>query len=236
MRAFNREALKHAISGTVCRIFNAQRSELDLHRNTLDCFSASIDAVVQGISLDQWMIQERERQKQKTKQNQIGSLHEDIMGSIPGVVKLDVGNVIDIISEQKMLIAEVKNKHNTTKGNHKVAIYDDLSDTLKRYPGYTAYYVEVLPKGKARYDKPFTPSDNKSHTQRPVNRNIRVIDGFSFYSLLTGCDDALEELYKSLPELVSEIVYENFDERIDPNNVLRSEAFTVNYDSVYGKK
>ncbi|TOM78818.1 Eco47II family restriction endonuclease, partial [Vibrio parahaemolyticus] len=69
MKAFDRELLKGAIRTSVRRVYEAQISDLDLYRNTLDCFSASIDSVVQGISLDEWMIQERERQVQKTKQN-----------------------------------------------------------------------------------------------------------------------------------------------------------------------
>ncbi len=117
MKAFDRNLLKNAVRSSVKRVYVAQTEELDLYRNTLDCFSASIDAVVQGISLDDWMVQEKERQVQKTKQNAIGSLHEEIMGCLPSVVNLAVGNVIDIVSDEKKLIAEIKNKHNTTKGN-----------------------------------------------------------------------------------------------------------------------
>jgi len=75
MRSFNRVNLKDAIRGSVRRVYEAQTNTPDLYRNTLDCFFAVIDSVVQGISLDAWLMQESARKVQKTKQNAIGSLH-----------------------------------------------------------------------------------------------------------------------------------------------------------------
>ncbi len=236
MKAFDRNLLKNAIrDGSVNRLYEAQTSELNLYRNTLDCFSAAIDSVIQGISVDEWMKQERERQIQKTKQNAIGSLHEEIMGSIPSVENFLVGNLFDIICHDKKIVAEVKNKFNTTKGNHKVAIYDDLEEAIRRHPGYTGYYVEILPPGPQVYNRPFTPSDNRTKTRRETNQSIRRIDGRSFYALLTGHDDAIEELYKELPSIVAEILNEEFSLNLDAKSVTSSEAFEFNFRKAYGQ-
>jgi hypothetical protein len=234
MRAFDREKLKSAIQGSVIRVYNAQKEELDLYRNTLDCFSASIDSLIQGISLDKWMIQERERQVQKTKQNAIGSFHEEVMGSIDGVEQIPVGDVIDIKSERHCLVAEIKNKHNTTKGYHKIRVYEDLSEIISRNPGFVGYYVEVLPKGQGVYNKPFVPSDNKKKKRAALREDIRVIDGRSFYHLLTGFDDAIDELYSELPSIVSEVVKESFGETLNPDEVRESSAFYDNFNRAYG--
>ena len=236
MKAFQRDSVKLAIKNSVKRVYEAQHNDLDLYRNTLDCFSSSIDSVVQGISLDEWMIQEKARQVQKTKQNAIGSLHEEVMGSIDGVENLLVGNLIDIISEKHNLIAEIKNKHNTTKGNHKTAIYHDLSKAIQNYPGKTGYYVEVLPKNQNKYNHPFTPSDNKTKKRLPVREDIRVIDGASFYELLTGHENALLELYKELPAIVAEIINETFGENLESKKVIESEAFLYNFSKAYCDK
>ncbi len=225
MEAFNREELKTAITGSVIRLFNSQSEDLDIYRNTLDCFSASLDALVQNISMDQWLVQERQRQIKHTKQSAIGSLHEEIMSSINGVDNLAVGNLVDILCHEKKLIAEVKNKHNTTKGNHKVQVYRDLAKKLEEFPSYTAYYVEILPKNRNAYDKPFTPSDNQTQTRLPEREDIRVIDGKTFYSLLTGYDDAIKELYSILPVIVTEIVKEQFDVDLNPKKIMGSELF-----------
>ena len=235
MDSFNRENLKNAIKNSVVRMYEAQVAELDLYRNTLDCFSASIDALMQEVDMDDWLKQEKERQVQKTKQNAIGSLHEDIMGSIDGVDSLPVGQLVDIICHNKKVVAEVKNKHNTTKGNHKVQIYRDLSQKIEELGGgYTGYYVEVLPKGAKSYNQTFTPSDNQTKSKLPEREDIRVIDGKSFYGLLTGNDSALEELYKNLPLLVSEIIKEQFNVNLDVKKIIESSHFNTNFVKAYG--
>lgn len=234
MIAFSRDDLKESIRGSIRRIYEAQTIELDLYRNTLDCFSASLDALVQGVSLDEWMTQERVRQVQKTKQNAIGSLHEEIIGSIAEVDRIEVGGLVDIVSHEKKILAEIKNKHNTTKGNHKVAVYDDLVMGVERYPGYTGYYVEILPKGQNAYNTCFVPSDNKSSKRRASRKDIRKIDGRTFYALLTGVENAIDELYRELPSIAAEIIYEEFDKRIPSDLVTASQVFDLNFKKAYG--
>ncbi|EIO5089494.1 Eco47II family restriction endonuclease [Vibrio cholerae] len=235
MKAFNREKLKKSIKESVCQLYKAQIKKHDLYRNTVDCFSASIDCVVQGITLEEWKRDERQRQIQKTKQNAIGTLHEMIMSSIDGVshYKVGSGELVDIECKEKKLIAEIKNKHNTTKGNHKVAVYDDLEERLANKPDYTGYYVEVLPPKRKVYDTPFTPSDNKTKTRRKTNPRIRQIDGKSFYALLTGHDDAIKELYENLPHIVSEIINEEFGQKLDAKKITSSNEFKEIFEKTY---
>lgn len=183
------------------------KNEKQFYKNSVDPFSALFDALWQNISLTVWLKQEKARQNQKTLQNALGDFHQEILGSFNGWESLGKGNVFDIKNESKKIIAEVKNKHNTTKGNHKVAIYDDLKGQLKeRFKDYTAYYVEVIPKNKKIYNEPFTPSDNRTHKRRPKNKKIRVIDGKSFYALATGDPNALKKLYDVLPRVISDIL------------------------------
>lgn len=235
MKSFDRSKLKNNITDSVMRVYHAEISKLDIYRNTLDCFSAVIDSLVQGITLDEWITQERARQMQKTKQNAIGNLHEDILGSIDGVIKLPVGNIIDIVSDTHRIVAEVKNKHNTTKGNHKVAIYRDLATAISQRPGYTGYYVEILPANAKQYNNTFTPSDNTTKTRLPEREDIRIIDGKSFYALLTGHNDALLELYRELPLLISEILQEQVNVQVDTHKVTDSQSFSYNFEKAYGE-
>lgn len=166
-------------------------------------------------------------------QNQIGELHQKILGTLDGVEDLGVGSIVDIRCNDKQLIAEIKNKHNTTKGNHKIVIYDDLAKLLRDDSNIqTAYYVEILPKNGKTYNKPFTPSDNRAKQRRDENPQIRQIDGQSFYTLLTGNPDALRELYLLLPELASEILVEEFSIERDVVKFLNEEEF----DFIYGEK
>lgn len=182
-------------------------AEKNIDKNKIDPFSALIDSMVQGVSLQIWLQQEKSRQSQKTLQNCIGEFHQHVIASFDGWEDLGTGNVADVRCKGKRVVAEVKNKFNTTKGNHKVQIYRDLEAVIAKpeYQGFTGYYVEIIPSGKgskAVYDQPFTPSDNVTKKRVAERADIRRIDGRSFYALVTGQHDALEQLYKSLPAMI----------------------------------
>lgn len=182
-----------------------QKIETNIHKNVIDPFSSLFEAAINSYSYDSWIDAEVMRQKQKTLTNKIGHLHEELLGCIIGVESLAIGQVVDILCEQKLLIAEVKNKFNTTKGNHKKEIYDDLSRLLSgKYRGFTGYYVEIIPKNPVRYNKQFTPSDNTTKSNREGREDIRIIDGYSFYSLLTGDKNALYKIHQFIIEVIIE--------------------------------
>ena len=233
MTTFDRNKVKAILKPIIIEAYQAEVSDKDLRANTLDIFSASLESTLKDISFTEWVEGEKKRQMQKTLQNQIGELHQKILGTLDGVDDLGVGSIVDIHCKDKQLIAEIKNKHNTTKGNHKIAIYDDLAKFLRDDSNIqTAYYVEILPKNGKTYNKPFTPSDNRSKQRRDENPKIRQIDGKSFYTLLTDNPNALRELYLLLPELASEILVEEFNTERDVVKFLNEKEF----DFIYGKK
>lgn len=171
-----------------------------LYSNVVDPFSAIFDTLRQDMPLTEWLIKERDRQVGKTIQNALGTFHQEILGCMPGWRSLGVGQVVDLINEEKKIVAEVKNKHNTTKGKDKKALYDDLSAVIgSSYPGYTGYYVEVIPSSRQPYNKPFTPSDNVTHVPRTAREDIRKIDGKSFYAMASGYPNAIDLFYQALP-------------------------------------
>ncbi|HOW60258.1 MAG TPA: Eco47II family restriction endonuclease [Candidatus Moranbacteria bacterium] len=182
-------------------------AEKKIYSNVIDPFSALFDASNQNISLSEWIKQEKSRQTQKTLQNAIGEFHQNILGSMSGWENLKTGSVSDLSNKNKKIIAEVKNKYNTTKGNHKTAIYDDFKKLLKKdYKGYEAYYVEIIPKGRNVYNKPFTPPDNRTGKRRPKNIKIKIIDGKTFYDLASGYPESLKQLYLALPTAISNVL------------------------------
>ena len=233
MSVFDRNKVKEVLKPIIDSTYKAQQEEKDIYKNTLDCFSAAIDASIRGITLEEWIESEKQRQAQKTLQNKIGDFHQKMLGTLEGVTDLGVGEVVDIICEDKKIVAEIKNKHNTTKGNHKKSIYDDLVSVLERHEGYTGYYVEILPKNGRSYDKAFSPSDNTTKTSREKSEHIRVIDGKSFYKLITGDDNALKELYSLIPELTTEILKESFDINRNANNIKDNQFFSELFEMIF---
>jgi hypothetical protein len=178
----------------------------DFNKNVIDPFSAMFE--IAGFEFDHkaWLINETARQAQKTLNTHIGSFHQTILGHCKSWDNLKVGNVIDLVCSDKKIIAEVKNKHNTVTKGQLAGLYYSLDDLVSRktsiYRGYTAYYVTIVPKKAIRFDKEFTPSDKESGKRCATNSKIREIDGASFYSIVTGEKNALENLFDTLPLLI----------------------------------
>jgi hypothetical protein len=207
--------------GKVVKIIETAEQEVDnnLHKNVIDPFYALFHGVTHAITYKEWIGQEKIRQSQKTMQNAIGDFHQEILGAVQGWENLGAGGGLDVVNKQMKIIAEIKNKFNTTKGNHKVEIYDAIKSKLKikEYENFLGYYVEIIPQGKNKYDKPFVPSDNKTQKRRPKNKNIRVIDGVSFYALATGRKYALQELF----EAVSHVLADNYKYKLSKKEALQ---------------
>lgn len=189
---------------TVVNVIEKAQKEVDekLHSNVLDPFSAFFHSVTHATPYEEWIEEEKLRQVQKSMQNAIGKFHQNILGAVPGWINLGTGKGLDVMNKKRKIIAEVKNKHNTTKGNHLVKVYDDIKDSLKKNPGYTGYYVGIIPKGKNKYNTEFTPSEKGK--RRPKKNKIRITDGMSFYELVTGRKNALQELFNVLPKVIKD--------------------------------
>ena len=195
-------------------------SETEFHRNSIDPFYALIHALGQELTYEEWQKGEISRQVGKTLQNAIGDFHQCIIGDCHGWENLGAGGLLDVRNEERRIVAEIKNKFNTTKGNHKTSIYDDIKQYLDSgHSDYTGYYVEIIPQAGKHYNKEFIPSDNKTHAKRPNDSRIRLIDGKSFYAIVTGDEDAIYKIFDVIPSIYAiinessqktEISIENF--------------------------
>ena len=183
----------------------AEEADDNPFRNVIDPFNAVFEAMSIDKTLSDWLhSNERARQIKKSLENAVGDFHENILGSISGWVRLNKAG-IDIINVEKKIIAEVKNKFNTMKGNTKQEIYDVINLNLKtKYKNFTGYAVQIIPSQKKPYNSLYTPSHNGK--RRPENKNIRMIDGYSFYGLATGIPDALAKLYSVMPLVIGDLL------------------------------
>ncbi|HLK31243.1 MAG TPA: Eco47II family restriction endonuclease [Puia sp.] len=177
--------------------------------NVIDPFSAVFEMAGFEMSYEEWIKSEQARQAQKTLQNFIGNFHQTILGFCKGWKNLHVGNIVDLVNEEKKIIAEIKNKYNTVSFGKLADSYWSLDSSVMPktsiYKGYTAYHVSVIPKTSKRFDIEFTPSNNKTGQKCPSNKLIRQIDGASFYTLATGDENALKDLFEVIPSVITNI-------------------------------
>ncbi|WKN45138.1 Eco47II family restriction endonuclease [Tunicatimonas pelagia] len=190
---------------TVAQI-TQDKARTSFNKNVIDPFSAIFQIAGFNTDYDKWVLGEYARQSQKTLQNHIGEFHQTILGYVVGWENLKTGNVMDLLSDDRKILAEIKNKHNTVKGSNLSDLYKSMESQVmpkaSRYRDYTAYYVTIIPKKPERFNKPFTPSDGKTGAKLPENEKIRIIDGASFYSMVTGENNALEQLFNVLPDVI----------------------------------
>ena len=184
-----------------------KKSLIGFHKNVIDPFSAMFQIAGFGMDYKSWTLSEQSRQSQKTLQNHIGEFHQRVLASVTGWENLKTGNIMDLLSSEKGILAEIKNKHNTVKGGNLSNLYKSMESQImpksSRYKGYTAYYVTIIPKKPGRFDLPFTPSDKETGKRLPENPKIRIIDGASFYDMVTGEDDSLKQLFDCLPQVIA---------------------------------
>lgn len=186
-----------------------EKSNQSFSRNVIDPFSVLFEMSIFDMDAAQWEKNEKMRQAQKSLSNHIGHFHQSLLGSFSGWECLSSGGIIDLICHEKKIIAEIKNKHNTLKGSDKSSMYYKLEDLVMKkgqiYKDYVAYYVEIIPKKNQRYDLPFTPADASRGAKCSSNPLVRIIDGYSFYALVTGVDDALEQIFNALPLVLARV-------------------------------
>jgi len=191
--------------------------ETNIEKNSIDAFGSFFETCFYGNTFKDWLGAERYRQLQKTLQNAIGTFHQFLLGSMPGCQ--DTGQNrggIDILNPRFSWIAEVKNKHNTVKGSDRKSVYDNLAHFIKVYEDeyskpFTAYYVEVIPRGGKSYNEVFQPTDNlKGGQHRPRNSKIRIISGPLFYDLASGHKDSLLKILLALPKVLRDRMNINF--------------------------
>ncbi|MCK8538313.1 Eco47II family restriction endonuclease [Yersinia ruckeri] len=181
-------------------------------KNVIDPFSAMFEIGGFRIEHSVWYEAELTRQAQKTLQNHVGTFHQSILGAVAGWHDTGAGGIVDVVNMEKKILAEVKNKYNTLSGGQLAGLYESLESVIapktSHYKDFTAYYVTIIPKNNKRFDKPFTPSNKNKGTRCPENPLIRMIDGPSFYTLVTGRQNALQELYHAIPIVAKKLGYD----------------------------
>lgn len=210
------DTLRQLVTDIILVVMRKRQSvQKDFHKNVIDPFAALFESSLSGTTHDAWKNAEMVRQCQKTLTNHIGDLHQKILGNVSGWQDLGTGGVVDLVCENQKIIAEIKNKHNTVTGGKLADQYNSLERQItpknSKYKGYTAFFVNIIPKSPQRFNKLFRPSDKEKGMKQAENEHIRIIDGASFYAMVTGRENALAELYAVLPELIESVMRADFD-------------------------
>ncbi|MEK9909743.1 MAG: Eco47II family restriction endonuclease [Candidatus Thalassarchaeaceae archaeon] len=205
-------------------------SELDLQSNIIDPFAAILSSLATGESFSEWQVRERERQLQKSVGQLVGSLHEIAIGCFENWTRPGKPNPDNVSFSERKLI-EAKNRYLTVSAGDLSKKFDDLRRHLDdpRYNGFIAYYVTIIPdKYKSKKFRNLTYNEAWNISQRDPREDIRVIDGKSFYSMISGDPEFIDKLFmEHIPNAIKEC--EQFGEIV----VNIDDFLSVFYDAYY---
>lgn len=120
----------------------------------------------------------------------------------------------DIKAIDNSLFADIKNKHNTMNSSSAEALFQKLSRYADNYKKAKCYWVQVLAK-KSFCELWKGDINGKEYGHSRVYK----ISGDQFYALISGTDNALFQLYKSLP-----IVVKDYLDSIEKNELVKENS------------
>lgn len=173
-------------------------TKMNFYSNKVDIIKLTFDAKFNDIDEESLIQSEILRQIDKSINNSIGTFHEQILGGIKG---FEAGNLsgYDIKANDDTLFADIKNKHNTMNSSAAEALFQKLARYANDYKKAKCYWVQILAKGS--FCELWSGDINgKEYSHSRVYK----ISGDQFYSLLSGQDDAMFQLYKALPVAIKD--------------------------------
>ena len=193
------EHLITCISELYEKYYNAKVSfsKKNLYKNKVDIFKMLFDKKFNNLSDEQLINKEIERQVDRTIVNAIGTFHERILAGVKNFEKVDAG--IDIKSKDDKIFIELKNKHNTIKGEDSKSIFMKLLGEIEKHPNSKAYFARILDTKSTNKEWSFTHKKVKFE-----NKNVFIISGDQLYKIVTGNDNSLVRLYQTLPKAIDD--------------------------------
>lgn len=170
----------------------------NFYANKVDTIKLTFDAKFNDIDEESLIQTEILRQIDKSINNSIGTFHEQILG---GIKNFEIGKLsgFDIKAKDDTLFADIKNKHNTMNSSSAEALFQKLSRFADTYKKSKCYWVQILAKSSfCELWKGEINGKEYSHSR------VYKISGDQFYSLLSGKENALFQLYNKLPIVIKD--------------------------------
>lgn len=184
------------------------------YKNKIDVFKLTFDKEFNGLSQEELIKFEISRQIDKSVNNAIGTFHENILGGINQFEKGDLAG-FDIKASDNSLFADIKNKHNTMNSSSAESLFQKLASYADSYKNATCYWVQILSNDS--FNEPwFSVINGKEYS----HSRVRKISGDQFYSLLTGREHALFELYTALKQAIPDYLESKSKSKSSDNSAL----------------
>lgn len=168
------------------------------YANKVDTIKLTFDAKFNGMDEEDLIQSEILRQIDKSINNSIGTFHEQVLGGITGY---EVGNLsgFDIKAVDNSLFAVFGIESIPSKISD--AAFDKLALLANAHPKAMIYYV-LMDDFSTTNEKWITGNDE----YKVSHKRVYKVSLNQFYSLLTGQENAYNELVKTLPEAIRQVL------------------------------
>lgn len=170
------------------------------YKNKVDPIKFNFDMQFNEISIKEYILSEIARKNDKTINNAIGTFHENLIGGIKDFENLKLSGS-DVRKLDNTIFAEIKNKHNTIKGEDLKGIHNKLSEIADNHPNSTCYLVQII--ALKSQNKIWEFSSKGIEYRHP---RVRIISADKFYELVTGRKNAFKELCDILPQATQDFL------------------------------
>lgn len=153
----------------------------------------------------------------KSLQNNIGYIHQDVLGAVNGWVSTGAsGGDYDIRGESplddidKSVYGEVKMRYNTIRGKDRATIWRELERAVRRNGGKKesiGYLIEIVPAKSQPYDIVWKFNATEEVDGKDVKVSfeadyIHRMDGTTAYHVVTGDENAIFNFLRALPKFL----------------------------------
>lgn len=168
------------------------------YANKVDTIKLTFDAKFNGMDEEDLIQSEILRQIDKSINNSIGTFHEQVLGGITGY---EVGNLsgFDIKAVDNSLFAVFGTESIPSKISD--AAFDKLALLANAHPKAMIYYV-LMDDFSTTNEKWITGNDE----YKVSHKRVYKVSLNQFYSLLTGQENAYNELVRTLPEAIQQVI------------------------------
>lgn len=192
--------------------------------NIIDPVKLTFDSKVYRKSLEQIIVEEIARQRDKSNNNAIGYFHQNLFSYLNNCIVPNQG--FDVIAElpTKKINVEMKNKHNTMNSASAGKTYIKMQNHILHNSSDFCYLVEVIAKKSQNIEWKITVDGEKYSSPK-----IRRVSIDQFYSEVTGDPLAFKKICNCLPDIIEEILTERVEFTPEEDTVFR-EIWEINPD------
>lgn len=223
----DKDSFKNHVKKTI-ETYGSTLKSINLNKfnsNIVDPVKLTFDSKVYNKSIEQIIIDEIARQRDKSNTNAIGYFHQNMFRYIKNCSVPEHGwDVIFKGNEGVVYYVEMKNKHNTMNSSSSQKTYMKMQNKIINENGCICCLVEVIAKKSQNIVWAVSLDGQNVSSDR-----IRRISIDKFYEIVTGIPNAFKQICDILPLVIEEIISEYDNLKLEEDTVI-SELQRINPD------